>query len=285
MRVFNVFSLYSKNKIMKKNKLFIPVLSSLIFTVFLFYSCSKSSDTVGPGTLYYPTFNPVVGSIYTFTNDSLPAGGGSIRMNTISTSTILNQGTYFDSTEVFRSTMVDRNGGQIIDNDTNYTKFINNEGKIYAYGFTSDLSSSQSPKWDLIADFSLPRNTAWLIDTLNAVMTLPQGNLTMIGPMTSKVADSTSIQTTGSPSQTIQCYRIEGSAVLQGTIVISSITYTLTATLIWDFYIAFSSSQFPGNPSWVVRMTLRPISITSNPSLISETLPGQDRILQTFTTP
>jgi len=137
----------------------------------------------------------------------------------------------------------------------------------------------------LITDFSIPRNTTWLLDTLSTVITLPQGNITMSGPLTGQVADSTSIQTTGSPSETIHCYRIECNAVLQGTITISSITYTLTATLIWDYYLAYSSSQFPGNPSWVVRLTLRPIVITSNPNLISYTIPGQDRILQNFTTP
>ncbi len=80
---------------------FIPIFFSFLFIALTFNGCSKSSDTVSPTGGGCPTINLIVGSIYTYTIDSLHAGGGSTRLGNNVRSTILANGTFFDSTDVF----------------------------------------------------------------------------------------------------------------------------------------------------------------------------------------
>ncbi|MBC8490819.1 MAG: hypothetical protein H8D45_32795 [Bacteroidetes bacterium] len=255
----------------------------LFLIAMVFYSCSTTSDTVTPGPAAYPTINLTVGSSYTYTIDSLHAGGGSTRLGNNTRSTILANGTYFDSTDVFMTQVIERDGGgQTVSNDTTFTKYNDATGKGYSYGFSQLFNPALIPKWDLLADFSIALNTTWVIDNINVILTIPQGNVNMTGPLTGQVAEETTIQTTGSPSEKIYCYRIELNATLSGTIVISSVTYTLNTALTMDYYIGYSSSQHPGNPSGVVRLTNRTFTITTNPNIGTFPFPGRDRILETY---
>ena len=268
---------------MNKNKLLPSFLFTILFIVIIFYGCSKSSDTVSPTGGGYPTINLTVGSSYTYTIDSLHVGGGSTRLGNNIRSTILANGTFFDSTDVFMTQVIERNAiGQTINNDTTFSKYNATTGKGYSYGFSQLFNPSLTRKWDLLADFSVPFNTTWVIDNINVIFTIPQGNVNMTGPLTGQVAEETTIQTTGSPSEKIYCYRIELNATLSGTIVISSVTYTLNTALTMDYYIGYSSSQHPGNPSGVVRLTNRTFTITTNPNIGTFPFPGRDRILETY---
>ncbi len=268
---------------MSANKFHILFLFSLFFITIVFFSCSTTSDTVTPGPGGYPTINLTVGSAYTYTIDSLHVGGGSTRLGNNVRSTILANGTFFDSTDVFMTQVIERDGGGLtVSNDTTYSKYNAATGKGYSYGFSQLFNPALTPKWDMLADFSVTFNTTWVIDNINAILTIPQGNINMTGPLTGQVAEATTIQTTGSPAETIQCYRIELNAALSGTIVIAQITYTLSTTLTVDYYLGYSSSQYPGNPSGVVRLTNRTFTITTNPNIGTFPFPGRDRILETY---
>ena len=197
--------------------------------------------------------------------------------------TILANGTYFDSTDVFMSQVIERDGsGLTVSNDTTFSKYNVATGKGYSYGFSQLFNPALTPKWDLLADFSVAFNTTWVIDNINVILTIPQGNINMTGPLTGQVVEETTIQTTGSPAETIHCYRIELNTTLSGTIVIAPVTYTLTTTLTMDYYLGYSSSQYPGNPSGVVRLTNRTFTMTTNPNIGTFSFPGRDRILETY---
>lgn len=260
-------------------KLLLPVFYSLLCFALTFYSCSTTSDTVSPSGASYPTFNLTAGSFYKYTIDTLPPGGGSFRTNDNSTRTILDQGTYFNFTDVFRTLIVD-SVGLISIRDTSYSRYDSTTGKAYIYGF-NDLT--QSLDWDLIADFSIPFNTPWLIDSVSFPFPIPQGIVPMNGSITGRIIGETTIQTTGNPPETLQCYRIEFKFTAQGTIIISSVTYTFTLTATMDYYLGYSSSQYPGNPSGLLRLTENPGVLSSNPHLYSDTTRGKDYILETYT--
>jgi hypothetical protein len=96
----------------------------------------------------------------------------------------------------------------------------------------------------------------------------------LTGILTGKVADSLTFQSTGTPPQTIQAFRIELHTLLSGNFVTAADIYI-------DYYIGHSHLSYGTNPSGLVRLKLRPFKIVT--SVITYPVAGFDRILQSYT--
>ncbi len=269
---------------MKNRKLFLIFLMMISFTLAFFTGCDDSGiepkTEVGAG--FIPTMRITQGSRYIYTNDSLINNNGSIttqRTNIITYDTVrapitLASQLCFPITSTSRNTITLQTT-----RDTAYVRYDSTAGKVNQYGVQQFINPLQPPTWDVVADFALARGTAWTIGTINSTINIPGfGSVTFTGPLTGKVADSTIVNTTATPSVAIHCYRIELNANISGTVL----GQTMTASIFIDYYLGYYSTQFPNNPSGIIRITFRPFSfnVASTPVLYQS---GLDRILQTYT--
>jgi len=245
----------------RKLFLFMVLLASVLSQ--LLTGCSDSGQsptTPGGGAGSIPIMRIHQGSRYTYTNDSL------INNNSIIDTQRTRIGTFdnvFDIVTIenqscFRilSTSYDTNT-TLITRDTMFVRYDSTAGKVYQYGVKRLINPLQPPSWDLVADFSVARGTTWSIGDINASINVPGfGNVDFSGPLTGKVADSTNVNTTATPSAAIHCYRIELNTNISGTVI----GQTVTASIFIDYYLGYYSDQFPNNPSGIIRITFRPFS-------------------------
>ena len=255
--------------------------SAIIFFSIFFITCGSdtptSNNNTGGGTVGpYPRFNLRTGSTFIYTNDSLPNGGSPIRTRIITNDSILTPVTLAGFLCFpIRSTSVDTvtNQTQI---DTAFVRYDSTGGKFYQYGIRKLIDTTQPGTWDLVADFSVPRTTEWLVANIVYTYTIPGfGTVTFSGPLKGKVADSTTIQTTSNPPQTIHCYKIQLTATLSGSLFV-----TISTTIVIDYYLAFTAV---GNPTGLARLWLNPFTFTTTPNIGSFPYPGFDRILRNYT--
>ncbi len=159
--------------------------------------------------------------------------------------------------------------------DTLYVRYDSSAGKYYQYGIQKFINPMlQNATWDLVADFSVSMGTIWTVGQVNYNVTIGSNTYTFTGPLTAKVAEQTSIQTTGSPSKSVNCYRIELHAS------VSSGSSNVTADIYVDYYLGYSSSAT--NPAGIVEVKIRPFSfLLSGQPFYAE--PGDDRKLYDFT--
>ena len=260
---------------MKSNKKLSLIFSLLlIFFSVIYYGCGTDDVTttpVGPP----PSIRMTPGSTYDFTYDSLTATTAVIRLGRTSHD-VVQPSVVFTGKTCFPiySTTKDSTGATI-SVDTNYYSYDSTAGKFYQYGISKFINpASGNPTWDLVADFSVSMGTTWNIGTVNYVVNIGGTPYTFTGPLTAKVAEQTTIQTTGVPSQSINCYRIELYTHL------NSNPPGVTADIYVDYYLGYSSSST--NPAGLVELKLRPFNfMTSGTVLVSE--PGDDRRLRNFT--
>lgn len=260
------------------NKFKYLILSLAILTTASVLTIGCGDDSVAPpnnggGTGTTPNINMKLNSIYSFTNDSLDTNG-SVRRTRIKTTTAYSsQGTYFDTANAFRtiSISIDTVTSTTISQDTNWVYYNGTTGKFYQYGLVKLIDSTQSPKWDLVADFSVAQGTQWTVTSFNTTINGISVSITIKG----KVAEQTSFSTTSNPSQTINCYRVELSADVTAFSIPAGTIYV-------DYYIGYANPA--SNPSGLVRLKLRPIKLSALGIPIFAS-PGVDQVLQTYVIP
>jgi hypothetical protein len=261
---------------MKKISLTVIISLSLIF---IFQSCSddvtntNNGGTTGGGG-WHPTLNFQVGQQFVYTLDSLTPSGVPVRKRTRSTNTINAQINYPPGGPLcypVTGLTFDTATGQTTP-EAYWFRYDQTEGKYYQYGIRQLINISQPASWDVVANFDAARGTSYFIGDIDYTITVPGiGTVRFTGPLNGKVADSTTITTTGAPVHSVSCYRIEMTASISG----STIAGTVTANVIIDYYLGWN------DPVGLVELKLRPFSFTvaGIPGIAPQ--PGFDRKLYT----
>jgi hypothetical protein len=268
----------------KKMILILGLAASVLLTFLT--GCDDSGQTPtapGGGSTYIPTIRIHQGARYNYTNDSLINNNGVIttQRTRIGTYDVVNSPVSKESQLCYPilSTSYDTNT-TLTSRDTLYVRYDSTAGKVYQYGLQQLINPLQPPSWDLVGDFSVARGTQWTIGTINLTFNFPSpiGTVNFTGPLTGKVADSTTINTTSTPSTIVNCYRIELNASVTGSTPLGN----ATASILIDYYLGYYSDLFPNNPSGLVRITFRPFSfdVSGIPVLYQS---GVDRILMDYT--
>lgn len=240
----------NNNTNMKKFRILTLLLFAAIFAALLLTSCGEDTTTSGnngtPSTL--PNINMKVGSVYTFTVDSIQTNGSITPTRIKTIHTYLSQGTFFDSSNVFQVRVLTEDSVTHIPiaQDTFYVRY--ESGKFYQYGVIQMLDPSITATWDLIADFNVSQGTQW---TIASNVTIHLGSTTFTANIKSKVAADTSFSTYGWGNVNVHSYRAEVTAdiFLGGTPI---------GTVYVDYFIGDDNP--PSNPPGLVRLRLRPVS-------------------------
>ncbi|HMQ79386.1 MAG TPA: hypothetical protein PKE39_04200 [Ignavibacteria bacterium] len=222
-----------------------------------------------------PDINIVTGSAFYFTNDTISQNNTSYRTLLTTKDSVLGN-VFLEGYNSFAVRSVTDSLGTVVDDQVYNVYYDAAGGKFYQYGIFRFLDPTASARWDLVADFNLPLNTSWDI----GVDTIVLSGFSIQADIKGKIAEQTTFQTTNTPSSTIHCYRIEISANLSIPGV-----YTFPTPVYFDYYLGFASSSTPGNPSGIVRLRLRPISLALPTQPPFFTQAGGDRILRTFIIP
>lgn len=260
--------------------------SAIIFLSIFFITCGSDTPTSNNNTGGTPSGIPIIrltpGSTYKYNIDSLVNNGGTITtVRTRSVSTDVVQSTSivagFTCYPII-STTVDTVTSITQSIDTAYVRYDSTAAKFYQFGISQAINPTQTATWDLVADFSNPRNTEWTIGTINYSITLPPpfGTVTFSGPLKAKVTDSTT-QVTSNGSQTYPCYKTVMTASISGLTILG----TVSATIILDYYLGFNHPTANSAPG-IVRVRLNPFAffLGTAPVLYFSTV---DRILQRAT--
>ncbi|MBZ0203468.1 MAG: hypothetical protein IT281_08930 [Ignavibacteria bacterium] len=234
------------------NKLKYFLIFAFVLSSVIYIGCGE--DSTGPGTTTGtpPTINMKVNSFYAFTNDSLDTNGTTVRPTKIKTyQTYLAQGTFFGQSNAFmiRSESKDTSlpPPNTISIDTFYVRY--DGGKFYQYGMLRLIDSTQSPTWDMVADFNKAIGVQWDIATINTNV----GGFAVTSVVKGKIAEKSSF-TTNVLGNSINCYRIEIEAQV-------STLGTSAGSIFVDYYIGYSDPAT--NPSGMVRIKLRPIKLSA----------------------
>ena len=262
---------------MKFKTILKTALSSAFITLLFIYSgCGEDSTTNNNGTTgggYHPTLNFTVGQIFVYTTDTLWPNGTVVRKRWKTSHTVLAQTPIGgQNCYPFSGTTFDTTTNQTIP-ELYYVRYDQSAGKYYQYGLQQLINPGAPLKWDVVADFDAARGTNYNIATINYSVPVPGfGNVPFSGPLTGKI-DSTTIQSTNNPSETVPCYHVEMLADVSGTVG----GITLTAKIYVDYYIGCV------NPIGLVELKSRPfnIIIQGNPNPVQ--FGGYDRKLKTHT--
>ncbi len=256
-----------------KNLKFFSIFLIIIAATY-FWGCGDDTTPTTPGTGGTgPTLNMKVGSIYSFTNDSLDTNGTIRRTQIKTTMVYAEQSTFFGQSNAFkiRTTSIDTFPAPptIIDVDSFYVRY--DGGKFYQYGMVKLIDSNQTPTWDLVADFTVATGTEWNVTTINTTI----NGVGVTANIKGKVAEQTSFTTTSNPSANINAYRVEINASL------TAFSLPL-GNIILDYYIGYADPST--NPSGLVRLKLRPIKLTLSGTPFYGAA-GLDQVLQTYFIP
>jgi len=244
-----------------------------IFTFFVLtaamvwvWGCGDDSTT-GPSTPggTPPTINMKVGAIYTFNIDSLGISGSVMKTSLKTINTYLSQGTFFNQPNAFQiyTETRDTNTNTTLATDTFFVRY--DGGKFYQYGMLQLISPTIPASWDLVADFTLSQGT-----TFDIANNVPINIGTITGAtanITGKIAVDTTFNTYGWGNIGVNCYRSE----IVADILFSG--FSLGKVYV-DYYIGDADPS--GNPSGMVRVKLRPVSLT----VYSQS--GVDQYIQRF---
>ena len=259
----------------KSKKQFIFAAIMMAVLCISYYGCGTDTTTnTTPSTP--PSIRMKQGSTYDFTYDSLTTSQ-TIRLPRKSHDVVQSQ-VVFSGKTCFPviSTTTDTVTHNLFSTDTSYYSYDSSGGKFYQYGISKLINPAfGTATWDLVADFTVAQGTSWTVGTVNYIVNIGGMPYTFTGPLTSKVAEKTTIQTTSNPSVSIDCYRCELYAH-----IVSSGTITVSADVYVEYYIGYASTA--ANPSGLVEVKLMPFAFVAGGStLVTE--PGDDRKLQSFT--
>lgn len=271
-----------------KQIIYTAIFISILINSIVFISCSEdptTSTTTPPPPQYggIPTIRLRTGANYKYTNDSLINTQGNIttqRTRTGTSDVIQPMITVSDSLCFPIISISTDTANNLTSQDTAYILYDSTRGLLYQYGISQLINPSQQPKWDLIADFSIPRNTTWQIGTINYSLVIPNiGTINFTGPLNGRVTDSTVVQTTSGTPVTYPAFKTEISTNISGL----SFFGTITATVILDYYIGYNHPTAQSAPG-ILRIRLNPFSFNLN-SIPILYMHGYDRILQTYIAP
>jgi hypothetical protein len=246
---------------MIKKKLLLSISAMLLLFGISFYSgCGSDDSTTGPPAAsgWPPVFNFKTGQTFVYRNDSIANVLGVttvIPTKKRSTDIVLAQ-QFFGGQNCypFAGSTVDTGTGQSTP-DLYYVYYTG--GKYYQYGIRKLIDTTQPATWDLVGDFNVARKTTYAIGNINYTVNLPGfPNTNFTGPLTGQIADSTTFNTVSPFNETIHCYRIELNAKLSASV--SGIP--ITGDVYIDYYLGYSSTDFPTNPSGMVALKLRPFA-------------------------
>ncbi len=233
---------------MKNLKYTTLALFILVFSSLLSIGCGEDSVTPsnngGGGTP--PTINMKVNSVYGFTNDSLDTNGTTVRNTRLRTiHSYAAQGTFFGQSNAFQIIAETRDtvANVQVSKDTIYVRY--DGGKFYQYGMIQFIDPTQSPTWDLVADFNVAQGTQWSVATITTVIS----GFSVQTVIKGKVAENTPF-TTNNTGLSINNYRVE----ITGE---SSVLGQPIGTTYVDYYIGYADPA--ANPSGMVRLKLRPV--------------------------
>lgn len=214
------------------------------------WGCGDNSTTGTPGTGgTAPTLNMTVGSIYSFSVDSLPTSGGVTHTSLQSYNTFLAQGRFHDKDNAFKILTETRDTAtnSSLGTDTFYVCYEG--GKFYQWGMLQLISPSITASWDLVADFNVSQGTTFNIATGVPINIIPNTTANITG----RIAVDTTFNTAGWGNIGINCYRSE----IVADILLSSLPI---GKVYVDYYIGDADPTT--NPSGMVRVKLRPVNLT-----------------------
>jgi hypothetical protein len=271
---------------METKKLHLYLITLVSFLIIILISGCSDNSTSPPSQPpgFKPTIRLKTNSTFQYTNDTLFPGGSRQRKPVITNDTIKSFANYFgkDAYRIISHSINSQTSEHLI--NTYYVTYDSAAGIFWQYGITNFINPSQSPTWDVAANFAITRGSSWVIGTVSYTVNLPiVGMIPFSGPLSGKIVDSTYFLSTKAQPDTIRCYKIEYLADISGDVTYLGTTYTLSTQIYVDYYIGYYSSEFPINPSGLVRITLNPFTIHSNPTLLIYDVGGYDRILQSYT--
>jgi len=266
-----------------KTKISFLLISFAIMSAF-FASCGGDDSTTGTTSGGWPpAFNFKTGQTFVYNNDSIANPNGVqqiIHTAKLSTDIVQAQTTIGGQLcYPFLGSTVDTIIGPPSTVPDVYNVYYDPTGRYYHYGIRQLINPSQPATWDLIGDFSVARGTSYTIGTISYSVPLPPpyNNILFSGPLSGviKNEDSTTILTKS--GETIYCYKIEMSANISG----SYNSLPVTATIFLDYYVGYTTSQFPTNPAGLVRLNLKPFTFSvSGIAVPALSEPGYDRYLK-----
>jgi hypothetical protein len=261
---------------MKKFRLLALLLFSCIIAAILIPACGEDSAPnnggTGGGGGWHPNLNFSQGQIFVYTNDSLHATGGGHTWTDVKTTSTIQAQTTYQGQQCYPVTGVnyDTNTSQTTPDVPYWIRYDQSSGKLYQYGIQQLINPGLPGSWDVVGDFDVARGTEYNIASINYTVNFGLGDINFTGPLTGRIADSTTILTTGNPPQTIPCYWIELKASITGT------PGNFSATVYIDYYLGYFS------PTGIVELKLRPFSFNvAGTPVVYE--PGHDRKLYSHT--
>ncbi len=165
------------------------------------------------------------------------------------------------------STTTDTILSLLIQSRTLYVSYDSQTGLLYQWGIKKIFDPSQTETWDLLADFSKPLETQVSLFTINSIF----GQPLLSANVTSKVMYDTAYTTIAS-AIAVSCYKVAVVAdiLLSGTSI---------GKAYLDYYVGYTPSGNPSNPSGNIRTKLFPLNVTGF------TQSGADQKLSRFTIP
>ncbi|RPI18364.1 MAG: hypothetical protein EHM58_05900 [Ignavibacteriae bacterium] len=252
-----------------KNKIYLFTALCTFLLTFAYVGCGDDTVVPPPSGSGYPNIDIKQNAKYTYNNFVLDSNGTQIPTDTTTENTVKAKGTFFGENDAFMIESVTRDAEFPIPiaNDTFYVKYDATNGKFYHYGAVNFFDPSQAPKWDLMADFSQPLGTSWTIATGIPV----PGVSGATASITAKVVVDTVFNTTATPPVSVKAYRIEMNA----TVMFSTLQL---GNIYIDYFLGYTPTSAPSNPSGVLRVRLRPIKL--NLGLTAYKQDGADQILK-----
>lgn len=261
---------------MNSNKILLTFLITAILCVMYTGCGDDSTNTTTTPTGPPPSIRMTPGSTYDFTYDSLISAQPNIRLPRQSHDVVQAQ-IVFDGKTCFPvlSTTTDTVTHQVVGVQTAYFTYDSAGGKFYQYGISALINPLfATPTWDVVADFTVSQGTSWTVGQVNYTIMVAGTNYNFTGPLTSKIAEKTTIVTTGT-GQTVDCYRIELLAHISAT----TNGVTASADIIVDYYLGYSSTA--SNPAGLLEAKLRPFNFIVSGIPVPQN--GDDRKLKSFT--
>jgi hypothetical protein len=254
---------------MKTKIVFIPVIIAAMFVISL-TGCDDSGNTPQTQTGPKPNIQFKAGSVFYYGTDSISQNGNLHPTNWRTRDDVLAETNYSGRTCFpISSVTMDTVLNLPITSQTLYVSYDASSGQFFQWGVKKIFDPTQTATWDMVADFSKPLGTSVALFTITNLFNQPL----LSANVTSTVMYDTTFTTTGAPGVNVSCYKVGVIAdVLASSISIGKVYL--------DYYIGYTPSSSPSNPSGRIRVKIYPINLTGYPAG-----DGFDQKLNRFTIP
>jgi hypothetical protein len=257
---------------MKTKTLSLLFLLSAFLAAIYFLSCGNDNTVTGSSGSY-PNIQMKAGSVYYYGTDSISQNGTYHNTNwrtkdSIWASTTFNGKNCFPIFSLTQDTLPSP-PWPTITSQMIYISYDASSGIFYQWAIKRIFDTTQAASWDEITDFSKSIGTSVPVFTLNSLF----GNSLLSANVSSKVAVDTVLVTHTNSS--VNCYRVELTAI----ILVGGQLQVGTARV--DYYIGYTPSNNPSNPSGRIRFKFYPLNL-SNYGVI---LDGVDQVMRNYTLP